>query len=1409
MPFICVRTEGGLIPADILEEIAASEATGQQPADFGLPRTTRLTDEIAAAWADARAYWEAFQRGLRRLPESDPATTVTREQWVLPLLRSLGYAEIAFTPRAAVVGNSTYAISHRIAPPSPPPGEGRGEGLPPSPRIGRGARGEGVAPSPSQGEGRGEGPPLHISGCRTDLDRRPPEGRPRLSPHALIQEYLNRTEHLWGLVTNGYRLRLLRDSALMTRPAYVEFDLEQMLAGEHFADFAILYRLLHRTRLPRTADDATACWLEQYHQQALEQGGRVRDHLRDGVEEALVIFGSGFLAHPASDDLRRKVRAGELDAVGYYRQLLRLVYRVLFLMVSEERGLVGPEDPRLALLYHRYYSLSRLRDLADSTPISSPSLGGIEGGRRHGDLWQGLCQTFRLYEERDLAQRFGMEPLDGYLFGPHAMRDLEGAGLFNADLLRAVRHLSLYREERALRRVNYAALDVEELGSVYESLLEYHPLVEEQDGRLTFTFVLGSERKTTGSYYTRPELVQELIKSALEPVLAERLEAATRRRGGKETRRQGDKESTRRGTRTTEHETRTTPLEEAILSIKVCDPACGSGHFLLAAARRLGRELARVRTGEEHPTPGEFRRAVRDVIRHCIYGVDKNPLAVDLCKVALWLEGHNRGLPLTFLDHRIKCGDSLVGVLDLNVLLGGIPDKAYAPVSGDDKKVAAGLRKRNQQEREGQLGLFEQVAPPDLGDLAGLARRLSAEPDGDVDDIRRKQAAYEQARAPDTDWWTLWTACNLWTAASFTPLSPSERGDGGEGQIPTTVAVRRYLKNPRAAYGQMVGAANALGVEHPFFHWPLEFPDVFSPRPGSGEGAGVRVGFDVVLCNPPWERIKLQEQEFFAALDPEIARAPNKAARERLIAALPQTNPALWEAYQRAKHNAEALSKFLRASECYPLTARGDINTYSVFAELFTHLVNPDGRVGMIVPTGVATDDTNKRFFAHLANTQRLLQLIGFENEAFIFPAVHHAFKFCALTVGGEQVTCAEPDYVFFCRYFHQVRQPERRFTLTREDIARINPNTRTCSISRTRQDADLTRKIYAHVPVLVNEETGENSWGVRFLAMFHMANDSGLFRTREQLAAQGFALEGNRFVKGEEVWLPLYEAKMIWHYDHRFGSYAERIDRGFTNLDPVDETQHRDAGWLPRPFYWVLAADVENALRNQAAGGGQWLLTFRDVTNATNERTSIFTVLPTAGVGHTAPLAFLQTKSSLAAAFIANANSLAFDYVARQKIGGMHMTYGFLRQLPVLPPTAYTLADLAFIVLRVLELTYTAWDLAPFAQDILVEVGTETWNRWFPHNPVSLSPPLPLSPSPFKWDEERRALLRAELDAYYARLYGLNEEELRYILDPTDVYGPDFPGETFRVLKEKEMRQYGEYRTRRLVLEVWGRLNH
>ena len=798
--FPSIRIEDGLLGPELLDQLTAGELRGQKPADFGLEPRRNLTDEIAAVRADAHALWGVFQHRLARLPENDLATSVTRDAWIIPLLGLLGY-EARYNPRAYEVDGLTFAISHRA------------------------------------GEVE-DSPPIHIVGARQELGRVPPSGRPRLAPHSLVQEYLNRKDHVWGIVTNGLTLRLLRDSTLVRRQSYVEFDLEAIFDEQRFGDFAVLYRLLHRTRLPRGAADAGDCLLEHYYSQSIEQGGRVREHLRDGVKLALEAFANGFLAHPANAEFCTDLTAGRVKAQSFYQQLLRLIYRLLFLMVSEERNLLvsrRPEQATAAAIYRTYYSVTHIRRVIDL----------VTAYTEHDDVWHGLRTVFHCLQDDRFGPFLALPALNGELFAPVT---LDSLSLRNRDFLAGFWHLSNYQDERthATRRVNYSALDVEELGSVYESLLEFHPHLDHaQPPRFELT-AEGGERRSTGSHYTPPELVAPLIKHALEPVLEERLRAASTRE----------------------------KKERAILSLKVCDLASGSGHFLLAAARRLGKELARVHTGEDEPSPERVREAIRDVITHCIYGVDKNPLAVELCRVALWLEGHAEDKPLTFLDHRIRCGDSLVGVFDLKVLEQGIPDEAFKPVAGEDRTIARESRNRNTRERAESLLLYP--VAEQLKEFARRLQELDKLPEDTIEQVRAKTEAYRRIES-SPDFLRLHSACNIWTAAFFQNFS-----DGSAGPV-TTDVLRRTLSAGRLPDARLAGWIEATSEEHHFFHWPLAFSEVFA--------AG---GFDVFVGNPPFvggQRISGEfgdkYRHFLATLyDPFIATADLCAAFFRRAADL-------------------------------------------------------------------------------------------------------------------------------------------------------------------------------------------------------------------------------------------------------------------------------------------------------------------------------------------------------------------------------------------------------------------------------------------------------------------------------------------------------------------------------------------
>jgi hypothetical protein len=826
--------------------------------------------------------------------------------------------------------------------------------------------------------------------------------------------------------------------------------------------------------------------------------------------------------------------------------------------------------------------------------------------------------------------------------------------------------------------------------------------------------------------------------------------------------------------------------------LRICDPAAGSGHFLVKANDALGAELARVRTGDEYPSEADIQAAKRDVLAHCIYAVDLNPMAVELCKVSLWINASVRDRPLSFLDHHIKCGNSLIGATPA-LMADGIPYEAFDQgMVGNDRTTANAIRKRNRQERRDfeagggyQMALFRPRPFKPSREAQEEYRYVSVLADEDPQAAREQYAEYlagEEYGYPKL-------IADTWTAAFFWPLSK------GTTWAPTYGEFRRLQdEGPGVLPAEALARVRELAERYRFFHWHLEFPEVFRTSEDA-ETSDVSGGFDVVLGNPPWELINLMEKEFFANRAPEIANARTGAKRRKMIKGLVKSDPDLRTAYLNALRESEAVGHFFSNSGHYPLTAKGRINLYQIFSGLTRQIVRPAGRVGIVVPSGIATDYYNQDYFSTIVEEGELVSLYDFENRGGLFPGVHRSYKFCLLTLTGGEVE--EAEYAFFLHTTDDLADPDRRFGLSPEEVALMNPNTGTVPVFRTRRDAELTKQLYQAAPVLVNEETGENPWGVSFKqGLFNMTSDSHLFHTREELEGQGFVLQGNRFVQEDEVYLPLYEAKMFWHFDHRFGTYENVKSRSDVHLPSIDLQQHTDPDFVVLPWYWVKRSKVVERLSPDIG----WFLAFRDITNPTNERTGVFTFLPWTAMSNKAPLLLIrQEPKHLTCALLANLNAMPFDFVVRRKMGGTSLNFYIVEQLPILPPDRYTPALLDFIVPRVVELSYTAWDLQPFAQDVLAEVGPERWARWFADAPIHTSPPPAWAegadPPPFVWDERRRAVLRAELDAVYAHLYGLSSEELAYILD------------TFPIVKRKDEALYGEYRTKRMVLEAYGSL--
>jgi len=901
--------------------------------------------------------------------------------------------------------------------------------------------------------------------------------------------------------------------------------------------------------------------------------------------------------------------------------------------------------------------------------------------------------------------------------------------------------------------VDYKNLGSEEFGGVYEGLLELTPQMSSDGARFFFVELAGNERKTSGSYYTPDSLVQCLLDSALDPVVEDRIKGKS-----------------------------AAEAAEAILSLKVCDPSVGSGHFLVGAAHRLARHLSRARAlaqGESEPSPLLYQTALRDVIGQCLYGVDLNPMAVELCKVTLWLEATEPGKPLSFLDHQIQCGNSLLGATP-RVLRDGLPDDAFKPIEGDDKAVCANAKKQNKLERkiEGHGELFDREELAwSANELPAAMLALRTMSDDTAAALNAKEQRYSEL-VRSTGYLgsrflaDAWCAAFVWKKTRDLPYPI------------TNEALRKIERNPHDCAPWMRAEIERLRNLYQFFHWHLAFPEVF-PVPGKGERpgnehGGWNGGFDVMLGNPPWERVKLQEKEWFSGKEKSIAEAKNAEARRKRIDALQISHPSLFADFQDAKRQADGEGAIVRSSGRFPLCGTGDLNTYAVFAELCYSTISRSGRVGLILPTALITGTTTRFFFEELMRHKRLASFVGFDNEEkTLFPDIDNNLTFAAVTMAGEEQ--AYPVFCFNIRRFDQINNRSRYVPITEEDLALFNPNTRTCPVFRNPHDAEIVRSLYNRLPVIWRDGGPQgNAWGLTFSTMFHAKGSAHLFRDEASLLSQGAVRSGNKFTVGSKVYLPLFEAKMIGQFEHRWASFygkemSGRPSRKYVGWYGSDYADPLDFGYGKQ---WVAEGDVDDNRPNDAL----WFIAFRNMTNRDAVRTSVFCVLPKVAVVDSAPLIALPgSNPSGALCFVAERNSFVGDFVTRNKLDGSHLTYAVLKQIAALPPAAYAepcawaggagarLRD--WLLPRVLELTYTAWDLEPFARDC----------GWFG--------------PPFVWDESRRLQLRCELDAAFLHLYGLSREDAAYILD------------TFPIVRRKDEAAHGTYRTKDTILALYDRL--
>lgn len=1258
-----IKSSGNIITEDFCMALAnETKVEYVKDKSFGA-EIKKVDDLIASTFEKLRERWEENRTQIIG-NEYDNATL--RKKWILPFLEALGYQPVFIAHNIKSESGSEYQI-------------------------------------PYKGWDSEYAPLIHMVNSAQDFDTKDTHSRTHSnkSPQDCLQQFLNTSHHQWAILINGKKVRLLRDFYHSITKGFLEFDLESIFETANSEQFRVLFRILHRSRIENQYQGKQEieydeegnpieleenCLLESFHKKSRETGVKVGNKLRDQVIEAIEKLGNGFAESLNPDEFQNgKVK-------GFYAEILNIIYRLLFLMFAEQKGWLPVRNS----IYARTYSLNSLREMAEKGNYSHDE---------ENDLWEGLKITFKLvangyeFKNGDKINAFG-----GQLFSDKKIAVLKDLSLKNKFLLDAIFRLSYFKLDNLSNRINYANLAIDELGSVYESLLDYEPKLAKESATINKRgikrgeFYLddrGTDRKTTGSYYTDSRLVAQLIESALVPVMNNALAEKN----------------------TIEEK------EQALLDLKVADIACGSGAFICAALEKMGEQLALIRMGdEERPTEDQLREAKRDVLLHCIYGVDLNPMALELAKFSLWITASLPDMPLTFLDHKLKCGNSLIGATP-DLIKKGIPEEAYKPVGNDNPAICNEIKKKVRREQESlnrvneptsQYGL--QFKRNETDELLRLREVLNNRKQEEVSDVDLAEEEYHQLEKMERKFKD-WLMADVWTAAFFI-----EKTELDQTLYPTNVTLENLREN-QPVNELLIDRVLKTADHYNFFHYHLEFPEVFE-----------KGGFDCLLGNPPWEKINFEDEEFFISRSPEIALARNKSERKLLMAGLPSTNPVLYQEYLSAKRWNDCLSVFFRASGAYPYTGVSRVNLYSIFAEQYEGLINSNGATGNVLPTGIVLDNNNKDLYFYLIKNNKIDTVIDYENRKGLFPDVHRMYRFCLFVTVGKN---GKNQYKF---YQTEPSQEGEFVKITLEDIEAINPNTKTCPSFRNQQDYLLAQKIYKKWGVLQNETYPEkNTWDVRIRTPFNMSNDSGMFKPYD-----------------EEL-LPLYEAKYIYHFNHRYCNW-----NGITT-DSTNNSQLLNTDFLIRTQYYLTKEELVSRF-----GNSDWFLVYRMITNATNERTMVASLIPGYPCGHS--LSIIETENLSKGLFLlASLNSMAFDFFTRQTVGGTNFSQWILKQLPVVDFDKVNNELLTIIQEKVLQLTFTAIDLKAMADEFGYTGG-----------------------NPFIWNDKERFQLQCELDAIYAHLYGLEKEEMDYILD------------TFPIVKRKDIAKYGSYRTKESILQLY-----
>lgn len=1216
------------------------------------------------------------------------------------------------------------------------------------------------------------------------------------APSTQMLRYLRRIDDLthgqlrWGILTNGNKWRLYWAGARSVSEEFLEIDLGRALALDGDTDlfsseadrmhwlrvFGVMFA---RAAFIKGAGDQT------FHESARSAAAfyeeRVAASLSKLVFEQVFPSFANAIATAAPKAALHEVRDASLI----------LLYRLLFLLYAEDRDLLPVTDKRYDDYALRLLRLDVGKRITDGDAMSSTA----------SRIWGQIADLSRIIDKGDVS--VGIPPYNGGLFASDGGSLLDGIRIPDAVMAPALDALSYERSLGERRYINYRDLSVQQLGSIYERLLEYEIVRSDDDSLLVRPNIFA--RKNSGSYYTPDDLVGVILDETLEPLISERLNAF---RSAIEALEPTDSEDSKR------RDLREYDPATAILSLRVCDPAMGSGHFLVSLVDTLAdhvldamAEAAALGAGAAYTSPlanqiEDIRSTIlrnakaskwsideaqlddrhivrRMVLKRCVYGVDKNPMAVELAKVALWLHTFTVGAPLSFIDHHLRAGDSLFGLW----VRDGI-DKARKR-GGGELMFAEPLR--NAARSAAAMKTIETLTDAEIAEAHRSAAMYTdvGLMTGGLDSFVSMMNAFDWL-APD----------QAEDKAAIRALLDGLYGDPiaiAAGSAAPRIGRTAFEKSgegvrmERQAYNasdllervtSLIGRARALVTEERFLNWQIAFPGVWS----DWSEAARQGGFDAVVGNPPWDRFEFEEVPWFEARDRSIALETSGAKRKARIEALKAANDPLYTEFKTASDRLLAATRAVRTGKIYSKLNVGKLNLFKMFVERALQLVKPDGMIGLLVPIGIGTDNSSSDFFTEITENKRLKAFLGFENKRrWLFADVHSEDQPTILVASGGSRSFEHFSYAV---KLHQLpNTPDAPVTtLTASTLGRVNPNTKTAPIFRTAEDLRLVISMYEKLPVLVDKSTKPPTavWPTKYMQMINMTSDSKKFRSvKELLEEEGAWSIGNgRYESAAGEWVPLLEGKSIQIFNHRFASIftpeGSVSGQGQSIYATDDELADPTFGTTPR--HYVLAGDVIGIDKGYTIG-------FNDVCNTNNERSVISAIIPRVGAGNTLPiLDGLEARD--AALFVSNLNSIVFDYVARNKIQSRHLNKYILDQLPVVPAEGYTRkfgSKTAAEIIReaALELTYTADDLSAFAVD-MGYVDTPGVAR-----------------APFGWDEDRRLQLRAKIDAVFFILYG--------VFDPSDpaksrddirfIYG------TFPTVERAETLRWKSYRSRELCL--------